>query len=124
MQINSNSWHYKLYSLSYSVWNMKQYMPDSTNLCQYCRHTVISLFFAAVAWSIIVCGLTMSLSFAAIQAWHHPSIVLAVVGRVLAVIGTIAGIFAWLDSETIYVFNAWWEAKTKGICPLIEFTTE
>src|SRR5271154_2207869 len=106
MQINTNSWHYKLYRFSYIVWGNRSDIPDSTNLCQYCRHTVISLFFAAVAWSLTIYGGSVLVVLTGMAARHHPLIVLAVVGGTLAVIGTIAGIFAWLVSETRYVFNA------------------
>jgi hypothetical protein len=116
MEINENSWHYKLYNLSYRVWN--DYPPTRSNLCQYLRHTVFCLLGCLIFWGLLVSGIGSLLFVLAVGAYHHPLITLLFVGSIAAIIGILYLIFRVNDSE---LFHAWIDSKTKGICPTITF---
>lgn len=120
MQVNTNSWHYKWWNLTYAIWNSDA--PSRTNLCRYVQRIFWVTLGSVLFGSLIAAVLIFIVSNVAMGIWHHPWIALAVLGGVLGTIAIIVGIVSWSDSETKEVMDAWVEAKTQGVCPLIEFT--
>jgi len=121
MKINKNSWHYKLYRLSYSFWNMEEYMPRyETNLCQYCRHTIISLFFATLVSGFLAMMACFCLATLGWGIWHYPMMA-KVFGCIVLGIAAIFGAVYYFTSDTSELVGEYIHAKTKGICPTIEF---
>jgi hypothetical protein len=121
MQINTNSWHYKWWRWTYWFYNSSE--PTRTNLCRYTQRIFWVTLGTLILGSAIAVCLCVIVSGIAVGIWQHPWIALAVLGGILAIIAIMAGAFAWFDSETKEVADAWVEAKTQGICPLIEFTS-
>lgn len=122
MKINTNSWHYKWWRLTHTLYNSNY--PATTNLCRYVQRIFWVTLGMVILGSVVALLFCFILCNIAIGAWHHPWMALAVVGGILALFATIVGIAIWLDSKSKEVVGAWVEAKTQGICPLIEFETK
>jgi ABC-type methionine transport system permease subunit len=122
MIINTDSWHYKLYRFSYIVWNNEQDVPRyNTNLCQYVRHTVISLFFATLFWGFVGTMVGIMLFLIGRGIWFNPMLALKVFGWIVLGIAALVGVFWYMLSDTSEIVGEYIHAKTQGICPLIEF---
>lgn len=121
MKINTNSWHYKWWRLTHTLYNSNY--PATTNLCRYVQRIFWVTLGTVILGSVVALLFCFILCNTAIGAWHHPWMALAVVG-ILAFVAAMVGFLFYLDSETRYVVNAWVGSKTQGICPIINFTNE
>jgi hypothetical protein len=61
MKINKTSWHYRLYSWTYSIWDTEWCKPATTNLCQYVQRLfwmpIVSVLLWGVMGTFFVCVL-------------------------------------------------------------------
>jgi hypothetical protein len=123
MQINKNSFHYKWWRLTYKVWGIPDHnIPWHSNLCSYVQRIFWITLFTSALYLFLGGTLLFVLVSAAIGVWHHPLIALAIVGGIALALAVLFGCSIYSNSETKEVVDTWVEAKTKGICPLIEFT--
>lgn len=179
MKIKTDTLHYKLYSLSYTIWNSEP--PEQTNLCQYARRLafaplnlllaafLFSFSYLVVALRAIVSypfgysthwrSMTLNLrepaslrikgfsiypgyvifpiAFIAINyfiyvnfpAWSATNISVkqsvAIVAMSLEIVAGIVGLLAagiiFFTSDTYDLITEYFDAKTDGVCPLVEF---
>jgi hypothetical protein len=123
MKINTNSFFYKWWHLTYNIPPFHDWQePIETNLCSFCQRIFWVSLFVVVAYGTLATAILFLLGGAVVGAWHHPWTALIVVGSIVALFGVMAGLFFYIDSDAKHVVDTWVEAKTKGICPLIEFT--
>ena len=179
MKIKIDTPHYKLYSLSYTLWNRMP--PEQTNLCQYVRRLAfmpLSLFIVAFLFTLahIMIGLRaiVAYPFGYTTDWksgllnkrssglfqvgsfqfylgyvlfpialfalnrfvytHFPesnakkltvsqaiAIMVFVFECVAGIAGVIIGSVVLFTSDTYDLITEYFDAKTEGVCPLVEF---
>lgn len=127
MIINKNSWHYRLWSWTYTNSLEDKYPPSKTNLCSYVQRIVgIPLFYLLLFSFIItiVLGILVGIGIVEYEAWSiHPY--RSLVGHLVIalLIGIVIGSVFWRETSnpTLVVMREYVSAKKQGICPLIEF---
>lgn len=179
MKIDTHSFHYCLYGLTYSVWGNDP--PSRSNLCQYMRRLAFSplimllpALFVSLIGIILVVRAILTYPFGYTTDWksfalrerslglfqvrgfqfysgyiiipaalialnhfiftHFPGsgeihltgyqkfALTAFIFEVVALImAAIFGIALFLSSDTYDLILEWLDAKTEGVCPLIEF---
>lgn len=182
MKIKTDTLHYKLYSLSYTIWNSDP--PEQTNLCQYARRlafmplnlliAVVLLIFSYMlvavrsiaaypfgysthwtsmtlnhreparlrikGFSIYPGYVLFPIAFIAINcfiyinfpAWSATNIGIkqsvALVAMSLEIVAVLVGLLAvaiiFFTSDTYDLITEYFDAKTDGVCPLVEFEGE
>lgn len=125
MQLNKNSWHYKMWSRSFDRY---EGVPANTDLCRYCHR---------IFWRLLVSGLLIGmilwLSGGLLWLVIYKGLILNTVTTliVMAVIAVVvaAGIFYynWLSGKSVLkepktLVGKWAQATKQGVCPLVEFT--
>lgn len=121
MEIRDDSWHHKLYKVSY----MGGWPSTTTNLCSYFWRTVFGLAIAAVFVAVVA----IFLGAVGIIFYRHTAVCFMVLGT----IGTLAGL-GWLwyyISEKRYeargykdaepgLIRSYLRAKKEKVCPIVE----
>ncbi len=111
MEINSDSWHYKFYSLGHG----EGLVPDRTNLCSYFWRTMLGLGIATFIVVFTLCFLV----FIGFMAYNHTAGFFMVVGGIVAFLGLLFLNEYWRDTEP-GLLRAYLRAKKERVCPLVE----
>lgn len=125
MQLNKNSWHYKVWSGSFDRY---QGVPTSTDLCRYCHR----IFWRLVLWTALA---SMLLWFAGTFLWLliykglvlNTLITLEILGGVAVFVGLVALYTMWISGSRVKsqpktLVGKWAQATKQGVCPMVEFT--
>lgn len=119
MKIKKNSWHYKLYS------KMGGEYDTTGNLCPYFWAVVFRLFVLLMIACVLGAMLYMLGDVVRMVAHQMGWWGLLIPGGIAAVFGLSCLLFIALpNSDTGKLVGAFIKAKTKGICPTVEFTDE
>ena len=130
MEIQRDSWHYKLYIASYS----QQHFPaQNTNLCKYFWRVVLG----ACVWTVLAAVVAVLAGCIGFLFYKHTLVACATAGSLAAIIG---GMFLYvyvseLLDERAYnktrqpgykepepgLLRAYLRAKKAKVCPLITF---
>lgn len=123
MQINKNSWHYKLWAKTYDYRDE----PSSTDLCRYCHRVFwrLMVYLLLAVMSIYVIGMIGYFVF--YQGLFHHTLLTLGIGAVIAVGITALVLYnRWLDgnktkAEPATLVGQYLSASKQKVCPLVEF---
>lgn len=121
MKISTNSWHYKLYKLTYTAYDFD--VPSNTNLCQYMRRIMllapITLFYYVASFMALLVVLVPLLFILGWRPQKH---------FFTTTEAPFVRYWNWPKWEkkhpTTNIVIGWLQAKKDGICPLVEFNKE
>jgi uncharacterized membrane protein len=124
MQINTNSWHYKLYRFTYTA--LDSYPPGQTNLCQYVQRTFWGTLLNITIGAFFALGFAVLITGIAKLIWHYPLICLGTISAIILWVAIVVAFLRWRPnrSETVRLAQSWFAAKTQGICPVVVFKDE
>jgi|SRR5271166_3176398 len=128
MKLNKDSWHYKLWSSSFDVYEIK---PVSTDLCRYCH----KVFWQVMGW---ICFVIMLATLADVIAYCfiYKGLVCNTVPTLIVTGVLLSGVvLVWLYARWLHrgrnppvnhepqtLVGKWAHARKQQVCPIVEFT--
>lgn len=124
MQINKNSWHYKVWASTFDTYNPA---PESTDLCRYCHRIFwrLALYMTLIAMTIFSVGmLAYGIFYKGLYQNTMATLILtAIIG---VVVGSLYLYNRWLNgnkyaTEPKTLIGKYAHASKQKVCPLVQF---
>lgn len=127
MQLKKYSWHYKMWTNSFSTFEKQ---PEQTDLCRYCHRIFWQLLLRGLL-CLCLLGILWMLGYALIYRGLilNTLITLEILAGIAAVVTMVVLYVKWLDGRNNYkepktLVGKYAYAAKRGVCPLVDFTDE
>lgn len=127
MNINTSSWHYKLWLQSFAD---RSLVPHDTDLCRYCHRVfwILAFYgFLAILGAVFVGMCAMMLYFVGAASIAHTGTMAKIIGSIVCAIVPVALYMKWINrshsEEPKTLIGKWFQARKQKVCPLVEFNS-